>query len=59
MHNGQKPAYTYQDPDIRTNNPCCSVLLFLQVNQQKCVTMVSTLTRSTNPFSRNHPTLFF
>ena len=36
-----------QNSDIRTNNPCCSVLLwtslsFLQVNQQKLNAMVST-----------------
>ena len=36
-----------QKPDIRTNNLCCSVLLwtsfcFLQVNQQKRVGLVST-----------------
>ena len=35
-----------QKSDIRTNSPCCSVLLrasfyFLQVNQQECVGMVS------------------
>ena len=58
-----------QKSDITTSSPCCSVLLwtgfcFLQVNQRKHVGMVSTnnkhtLNRSTNLFSKNHPTLYF
>ena len=55
-----------QNPDIRTNSPCCNVLLwtslcFLPVNQQKRVGMCKehTLTRSINLFSRNRFTLCY
>ena len=65
-----KPEYlNCQKSDMRTNNPCCSVLLWTSFcflhsacfNQQMewFLMIQHTLNRSANLFSTNHPTLCF
>ena len=60
-----------QSPNIRTNSPCCNVLVrqifvfrrLINKNVLECFLIITskehTLTRSTNFCSRNHPTLCF
>ena len=59
LRSGRKPVSVCQNRDIKTNSPCCYILLKIIGTVFSNNVKKHTLSRSTNLLSRNHPTLCF